>query len=323
METYRCIGILTLETILPVKEKTVGFTFLASQCKHCLLKGGNYSMAVNAIASFCAAHGLRLDKHLGQHFLRDEEVLRDIVEAAKIEADDHIVEIGPGIGVLTKELLKRARKVTAIELDDRLIPLLKQFVTKNYELGTSNLAIVHGNALQTPMPSDPYKVVANIPYSVTSPLLHHLFLESATKPTSLTLLLQREVAEKICLPVRRSRGSKAGDVKGTGMLTIIVGLFGKPKLIRTVPSSAFLPPPKVESAVLRIECFTKPLAEAAVLNRVFELVKTCFSKKRKMLRNTLGKTEGGTRLLQSCAIAETRRPETLAVEEWLDLASCP
>ncbi|TSC97629.1 MAG: 16S rRNA (adenine1518-N6/adenine1519-N6)-dimethyltransferase, partial [Candidatus Peregrinibacteria bacterium Greene1014_49] len=222
------------------------------------------------VQTFLKEHGIRLNTELGQHFLIDEEILQSIVKAADIQPTDHIVEIGPGIGVLTVELLKRAAHVTAIELDDRMIPLLKTYVaTKLPGNIATKLEVIHGNALHTPMPSKQYRIVANIPYHITSPLLRHVFLESEVHPESMILLIQREVAEKIC------------DSQDCGLLTILVGLFGSPKIIRKVPPECFLPPPAVDSAVLHIQCFEKPLADAVTIEEVFRLVKIAFSQKRK------------------------------------------
>ncbi|MDD5751034.1 MAG: 16S rRNA (adenine(1518)-N(6)/adenine(1519)-N(6))-dimethyltransferase RsmA [Candidatus Peribacteraceae bacterium] len=255
------------------------------------------------IRQFCSSHGLRLNTDLGQHFLLDASILDRIVETAHIEQRDTIVEIGPGIGVLTRKLLERAGSVIAIELDAHLIPLLKKFTDED-----SKLTIIQDNALRVKMPDTPYKVVANIPYHITSPLLRHLFLESKTRPESLTLLIQREVAEKIC------------DTKDAGMLTILVGLFGAPKIVARVPPEAFLPPPKVDSAVLHITCFKEPLADTKTIDRLFTLTKIAFGQKRKMLRNTLGAFHGAMERLEGLGIAPTRRPQTLSVQEWIALA---
>lgn len=269
------------------------------------------------IRAFCRAHGLRLNTDLGQHFLIDPEVLESILEAANIQQSDHVVEIGPGIGVLTAELLKRTAKVTCIELDDRMIPLLKEY-TSNQQGNQSTLRqgsgqanqlhVIQGNALSVPLPTDPYTVVANIPYHITSPLLRHVFLESSVHPRSMTLLIQREVAEKIC------------DEEDRGLLTILVGLFGKPRLVRIVKPEAFLPPPKVDSAVLQIDCYKEPIADTETIDEIFVLVKAAFSQKRKMLRNTLGGFQGGMELLSAVGIDEKRRPQTLSIEEWIALA---
>lgn len=255
------------------------------------------------IRRFCSSHGLKLNTDLGQHFLLDSSILDRIVETAQIEKDDTIVEIGPGIGILTRELLNHADSVIAIELDARLIPLLKEFTGNN-----AKLTIIQGNALHVTMPSTPFKVVANIPYHITSPLLRLLFLESKTLPTSLTLLIQREVAERIC------------DEEDASMLTILVGLFGKPKIVAHVPPESFLPPPKVDSAVIFIECFEKPLADAQTIERIFTLTKAAFSQKRKMISNTIGQFHEGMELLRRASIDPQRRPQTLSVTEWITLA---
>jgi 16S rRNA (adenine1518-N6/adenine1519-N6)-dimethyltransferase len=266
------------------------------------------------IRRFCSSHGLRLNTDLGQHFLLDESILDRIVETAEIQKKETIVEIGPGIGILTRKLLERAGSVIAIELDEHLIPLLRQFIAEHSPppsgegLGVGALTIIQGNALHVTMPSTPYKVVANIPYHITSPLLRHLFLESKTIPMTLTLLIQREVAEKIC------------DAEDAGMLTILVGLFGKPKIVAHVPPESFLPPPKVDSAVLFIECFEKPLADAQTIEKIFTLTKAAFSQKRKMISNTIGKFHEGMELLARASIDPSRRPQTLSVAEWIALA---
>lgn len=252
---------------------------------------------------FCSTHALRLNTDLGQHFLTDTETLADIVEAAEIGSGDTVVEIGPGIGVLTKELLARAGSVIAIELDERLIPLLEA-----YTGNSPKLSVIRGNALRTPMPQSPYKIVANIPYHITSPLLRHVFLESPVPPVSMTLLLQKEVAEKIC------------EKKHAGLLTILVGLFGEAELVRAVPASAFLPPPKVDSAVLHVRCFPAPLAGGETLETIFSMAKAAFAQKRKMLSNSIGQLPEGLALLHSAGIDPQRRPETLTVSEWIALA---
>lgn len=261
------------------------------------------------IRQFCSDHLLRLNKDLGQHFLIDQNVLDQIIAAAKIKPDDHIVEIGPGIGILTKELLAKAKKVTAIELDDRLIPFMELYIANRSENDNRNkLNIINNNALKTPFPEEKYKIVANIPYHITSPLLRHAFLESEVKPNSMTLLIQKEVAEKIC------------DTKSAGMLTILVNLFGEPELITAVPPKNFLPPPKVDSAVLHIKCYSKPRADKETLEEIFRLTKIAFGQKRKMLRKTIGGFLGGMERLSAAAIDEKRRPQELSIDEWVRLA---
>lgn len=260
------------------------------------------------VLGFLRHRNIRLNTDLGQHFLVDEDVLETIVKTANIGPEDHVVEIGPGIGILTSELLMHAGEVTVIELDDRMIPLMKDFLPPKNKRATQKFTVICGNALQEDFPTTPYTIVANIPYHITSPLLRHAYLESPTSPTAMTLLIQREVAEKIC------------DEEHAGILTIMVKLFGAPKVICTVPPGAFVPPPAVDSAVLHIISHQKPLADRPTIDTILRLLKIGFAGKRKMLRNTLGAMENGMELLAKAGIDATRRPETLSAEEWITLA---
>ncbi|MBI2635768.1 ribosomal RNA small subunit methyltransferase A [Candidatus Peregrinibacteria bacterium] len=260
------------------------------------------------VLSFLHGHRVRLNTDLGQHFLADEDVLEAIVETAEIGHEDHIVEIGPGIGILTGRLLMRAEEVTSIELDARMITLMKDFLPPENERAARKFTVVHENALRVDFPETPYKIVANIPYHITSPLLRHAYLESTAQPTTMTLLIQREVAEKIC------------DEEHAGILTIMVKLFGDPEMICTVPPEAFIPPPAVESAVLKITSHPKPLADRPTIDNILKFLKLSFAGKRKMLRNTLGNLENGMESLAKADIDPARRPETLTVTEWIELA---
>lgn len=268
--------------------------------------GHTVSMLADEVRQFLAQRKIVLNTDLGQHFLIAEEVLDVILAAGDVAEDDTVVEIGPGIGILTRELVGRAKTVRAVEIDPRMSMLLPQFVGDEYK---DRLQVVTENALQTVLPSTPYKVVANIPYHITSPLLRHLLLESPRRPVSMTLLIQREVAENIC-----GEGSD-------GLLTILVNLFGIPSLLAVVPPEAFLPPPKVDSAILQIDCFPTPKADPDTVQRVLSLAKHAFSQKRKMLSNTVGKLPGGPKAMEACSIAPTRRPQTLTTDEWIALAN--
>lgn len=246
---------------------------------------------------------IRLDTDAGQHFLTDEDTLGEIICAAKLQSSDHVWEIGPGIGVLTLELLKRAGRVTAVEIDPRFPHIIREVAENN-----PKLTVILGNALQTPTPTDgPFKVVANIPYHITSPLLHHFFLESAILPTSITLLIQREVAENIA-----SKGSDS-------ILTVLTRLFGEPELLRLVPPDSFLPPPKVDSAVLHIDCFPEPKVDRETARKVLGVVKHAMSQRRKMLSNSIGNLPGGMGAMEKAGISPDRRPQTLTVDEWIAL----
>lgn len=254
------------------------------------------------VLTFLRSHHLRLDTDAGQHFLIDQGTLDAIIIASDISAEDLVIEIGPGIGVLTKELLKRAGQVRAVEIDERFLPLIKDYCGD-----TQKLTIIQGNALQERMPEKPYKVVANIPYHITSPLLHHLLIESETRPTSITLLIQREVAENMA-----RKGSDS-------ILTVLVRLFGTAEVTHLVPPSAFVPPPKVDSAVIHIVPYAEPLASPEIVQKVLALAKHAMSQRRKMLRNSIGNLPKGPEAMEKACIAVDRRPQTLLVEEWLAL----
>lgn len=262
------------------------------------------------VLAFLHHRAIRLNTDLGQHFLIDEDVLEMILESGDIGLRDHIVEIGPGMGILTNELLQRAGEVTAIELDKRMIPLMQDFLASQPKRASRKFTVVEGNALQADFPTTPYKIVANIPYHITSPLLRHAYVESPITPTAMTLLIQREVAEKIC------------DQEHAGILTIVVKLFGTPEVVCNVPPHAFIPPPAVDSAVLHIRSHAQPLADRPTIDNILRLLKISFAGKRKMLRNTLGNLENGMELLGKAGIDPTRRPETLSVEEWMAFARC-
>lgn len=256
------------------------------------------------VRQFLEQRDLLLHKSLGQHFLTDDRILGKILEAAAIGADDHVVEIGAGLGILTCELLKRAAHVTSIEIDKRWAELLPAFIGDAELL--KKLTLIRGDALKTPMPDHAYTVVANIPYQISAPLLKHLFL-GGRPARSLTILVQREFADKVC------------DPHG-GRIAILVGLFGTAKIVLRVSQSAFFPQPKVDSAVLRIDCFPQPLADPPTLEKVFTLTERAFQGKRKMLRGTIGKIEGIDQAFSTSTIDPTRRPQTLTIQEWITLA---
>lgn len=256
-------------------------------------------MLAQDVRSFLHAHGIRLNTDLGQHFLIDESILRKIVDAAALRDTDHVVEIGPGIGILTRELLRVAGRVTAIEIDPRMVFFLHQFIYRNDDTDSTystvpagrHLTVLTCNALQAPMPTDaPYKIVANIPYHITSPLLRHLLLEAQCVPSSLTLLMQREVAEQI------------SDDRSASILTVLVRLFGTARIIARVPPQMFLPPPAVDSAVLHIDCSMAPRVTRAIATAILKLVKHAMSQRRKMLRSSIGKLPGGLAALAEVAI---------------------
>ncbi len=261
---------------------------------------------MNDVNGLLKRNGVRLSKDFGQHFLVEESVLRAMTDAAHLQRSDDVVEIGAGIGVLTRHLLGLVHHVTAIEVDSRFLPLLEDYVGLD-ALRSHRLTLVRANALKTDFPTEPYKIVANIPYHITSQLLKHAYLRSKRMPESITILIQKEVAEKICGYER-------------GLLTLMVELFGVPKMIKHVPPGAFLPPPKVESAVIHIQTHAAPLADKDTLDAVLRLASTAFTGRRKMLRRTLGKFHQTAEWFRVASIDPERRPETLTVHEWISLA---
>ena len=255
--------------------------------------------------------GLRADKSLGQNFLQDSSALEKIAEAAEILADDCVLEIGAGLGSLTRFLAVSAREVTAVELDaDLLAPL--QAVLSPYR----NVRVVHGDILKLSI-SDlidqtNYIVAANIPYHITSAIIRHL-LEGEIKPRRIVLTVQKEVAERIC--------AEPGDLS---LLALSVQVYGKPGIAATIPAGSFHPVPKVDSAILRIDIYDEPLIPKELLITFFKLIKAGFSQKRKTLRNSLSSglhipPPQAEALLTSAGIDPMRRAETLSIEEWKGL----
>jgi len=260
------------------------------------------------VAELLKQYGLRPDKRLGQNFLQDPYILRKIAEIAQIRPTDTVVEIGPGLGSLTRHLAAAAEKVIAIELDNRLFPPLEAVIE-----AYTNIQLVHGDILKI----DPaelihqpdYLVVANIPYYITSALIRHL-LESNIKPRRIVLTIQKEVAERICA--------------GPGHMSILalsVQLYGQPQIITPIPAGAFFPAPKVDSSVITVDIAPAPAIPTQKIDKFFRLIKSGFSQKRKTLRNSLSaglqmsaiETE---EMLRRADIDPMRRAETLSLAEW-------
>ena len=254
---------------------------------------------------------LRADKSLGQNFLQDSSILEKIAITAEIQDDDCVLEIGPGLGSLTRYLAVSAKQVTAVELDPDLLPPLRAVLTP-YQ----NVRVVHGNILEfaiSEIIDQPnYLVVANIPYNITSAIIRHL-LESQPKPRRVVLTIQKEVAERIC--------AKPGDLS---LLALSVQVYGQPSIAAKIPAEAFHPAPKVDSAILRIDIYNEPLVPSEMLKTFFKLTKAGFGQKRKTLRNSLSAglhipTSEAEDLLTSTGIDFMRRAETLSIEEWRKL----
>ena len=259
-------------------------------------------------AELLKQYGLRANKRLGQNFLQDPYVLQKIGNLAEIRPTDTVLEIGPGLGSLTRYLAAAAQKVVAIELDDRLFPALEAVVAPY-----RNIQIVHGDVLDIEpgelIQQKDYLVVANIPYYITSAVIRHL-LESDPKPRRIVLTIQKEVAERIC--------AKAGDMS---LLALSVQVYGRPKIVAQIPAGAFYPAPKVDSSVLVTDIYPIPRVSIDRLEIFFQLTKAGFSQKRKKLRNSLSagmrlSTVETEKLLWAVDIDPQRRAETLSLEEW-------
>ena len=253
-------------------------------------------------------HGLHANKGLGQNFLQDLSALETIVQAAEIQPDDVVLEIGPGLGNLTRYLALSAKSVIAIELDRELIPVL-QTVLAPYP----NTRIIEGDILQVSPASlvdtDDYLVVANVPYYITSAIFRHL-LENTPRPRRMVLTIQKEVAERIC--------AKPGDMS---LLALSVQVYGQPKIAAILPAEAFFPVPKVDSAIIRVDMLPQPRIPAPLLDTFFQMVKAGFSQKRKTLRNSLSaglrlSPSDAGQLLELSGIDPMRRAETLSLDEW-------
>jgi 16S rRNA (adenine1518-N6/adenine1519-N6)-dimethyltransferase len=257
--------------------------------------------------------GLKARKGLGQHFLVDGEVLEFITSAAGLSPDDLVVEVGPGLGILTEALAKKAGGVIAIELDDRLAALLKKTLAsfKNVTIVNDDVLNIEPEELLKRQKSPLYKVVANLPYYITSPVLRH-FLTASAKPGVMVVMVQQEVAEAIA--------AQPGDMS---LLSVSVQFYGRPEIVRRVPAQAFYPAPEVGSALLRIELYPEP-AVAVDEGGFFELVRAGFSAPRKQIGNSLSQglglpKEGVLPLLEKAEIDWQRRAETLTLEEWARL----
>ncbi len=255
---------------------------------------------------------LRARKRLGQRFLIDGDVLQRILSAAELTADDIVLEVGPGLGILTRELAQRARRVIAIELDDKLSNFLKQELVSSPNVMIINediLKIEPATLLARP---ERYKVVANLPYYITSPVLRH-FLEATLKPDLMVVMVQKEVAEAIVAgPGKRS------------LLSISVQFYGRPTIISKVPANSFYPAPEVDSAILRIDLYPKPAVTVDDAGGFFGTVRAGFASPRKQLANSLAQGLGWPKadvlsVLAEASIAPQRRAETLTLEEWAQL----
>ena len=263
--------------------------------------------------------GFKPKKRLGQHFLIDEAVLERILSAAELSPGDTVVEIGPGLGILTQGLAKQGARVIAVELDARLVGLLRKRLA-----GFPDVKIVHADILkvaprqllQDNLPGSEimggYKVVANLPYYITSPVLSH-FLEAQPRPSKMVVMVQKEVGEAIAAAPGKMR-----------LLSVRTQFYSKPAIVSYVPAASFYPPPKVDSVILRLDVYSRSPIEVSDVAGFFDIVMHGFSAPRKQLRNSLAHSlemppSQVASLLEKAGIEAKRRAETLNLEEWREL----
>jgi 16S rRNA (adenine1518-N6/adenine1519-N6)-dimethyltransferase len=272
-------------------------------------------MKPDTLLPLLRARGLAPRKGLGQHFLTDANILAAIVAAAELPPEAVVIEVGPGPGTLTAALLSQVGRLIAIELDDQLAPMLAEHFRAwpaFHLLHADALAITPSQALATTGGSAPYFLVANLPYYITSPLLRH-FLEAEQPPVRSVVTVQWDVAQRI-----------VARPPAMSLLAVAVQVYARPTLIRRLPPGAFVPPPKVTSAVLRLDPHPQPLVEAGQRLAFFALVRAGFGQKRKTLRNSLaaglglpaGEVEAA---LLAAGLSPQQRAQELAIADWLRL----
>jgi 16S rRNA (adenine1518-N6/adenine1519-N6)-dimethyltransferase len=256
-------------------------------------------------------HQMRPNKSFGQNFLVDRTILEKIVEAAALTADDEVLEVGAGTGVLTRELARQARRVVAVELERDMLALLRETTAtcQNVELVARNLLFLDPTEV---FAQRNYKLVANLPYYITAPTFRH-FLESANPPRLLVVMVQWEVAQRIT--------AGPGDLS---LLGVSVQFYGQPRIVARVPAQAFYPAPKVDSAILCVDVHSQVPLALAERDGFFRVVQAGFSARRKQLHNALTsglhvKNDQVRAWLAEAEIAAERRAETLSIPEWLRL----
>lgn len=260
-------------------------------------------------------YGFKFTKSLGQNFLTDDEVLKDIVDGANITKDDFIIEIGPGVGTLTRLLLDSAKKVCAVELDSSLIPILQEELN-DFE----NFTLINDDALKIDFnkiigDETSVKVVANLPYYVTTPIITKILIEGY-KFKSLTIMIQKEVAERM---------ASKPDCKDYGALSLLVQYYCDANIVRKVPPTAFIPQPKVDSIVIKLDKLNEPRVKVKDEKLFFMVIRSAFNMRRKTLWNALKvlklDKEAYEQAFLNANIDPKRRGETLSIEEFANLSN--
>jgi 16S rRNA (adenine1518-N6/adenine1519-N6)-dimethyltransferase len=267
-----------------------------------------------ALKDVLRRHGVRAATSLGQRFLVDRSVLSAILDAAELAPEDDVLEVGPGPGVLTAQLAERARTVTAVEIDERMVAVLRETL-----VGLDNVRIVRGDALEVDLfaigERPPTRIVANVPYQITTPLLER-FIGDDRRPPLIVVLVQEEVARRMV--------ATPSSAKERGYLSVFVQSFAEAKIVRRVPPSAFRPAPKVSSAVVALRTRSRPAFAPLDREAFLRFVSDVFRHRRKQLRGALGHEAGvepdrAVAALRACGIDPTRRAEELTLEQWVAL----
>ena len=266
-------------------------------------------------------YGFVFQKKYGQNFLIDPHVLDKIVAAAGIGPDDFVVEIGPGIGTLTQYLAYAARSVCAVEIDKNLIPILEDTLS-DYD----NVEVINNDVLKVDLAAlakeknngRPIKVVANLPYYITTPIIMGLF-ESHVPLDSITIMVQKEVADRMQV---------GPGTKDYGALSLAVQYYAKPQILLNVPASCFMPRPNVDSAVIQLTRYEKPPVEVADEHLMFRLIRASFNQRRKTMTNSVGNSpelsvskEQMAAALEKCGLSATVRGEALTLAQFAELAN--
>ena len=274
---------------------------------------------INTVRSLLQKNGFTFKKSLGQNFLINPDVCPAMADAA-CDKDTGVIEIGPGIGVLTAELSARAKRVIAIELDERLKKILPVTLSD-----CENVEVIYGDVLKTDLKaliaekfSDCKRVAvcANLPYYITSPIVMNL-LESKLPIDSITVMVQKEAAERLCAKV---------GTRQAGAVSVAVSYYAEPEILFGVDKGSFMPPPKVDSAVIQLHIRENPPVAVNDESKFFRLVKACFAQRRKTLVNTVSNTLGMDKesiknALAKLGLSETVRGERLTLEELAELSN--
>lgn len=267
-------------------------------------------------------YGFSFQKKFGQNFLIDENVVEKIVREAGVTKDDFVLEIGPGIGTMTQILCENAREVVAVEIDDKLIPILTEDTLSWYD----NVTVIHEDILKLDIVKlaqernggKPIKVVANLPYYITTPIIMGLF-ESHVPLDSITIMVQKEVADRMQV---------GPGTKDYGALSLAVQYYAKPKILLNVPASCFMPRPNVDSAVIQLTRYAKPPVEVNDEHLMFKLIRASFNQRRKTMTNSVGNSpelsiakEEMAEALVQCGLPATVRGEALTLAQFAQLAN--